>query len=90
MEKVYDVDSLLAQVNNDKDTHKDKYKDKEKRNNQSVDKYFAKEVQATLPLTFYRYIFDKIDSQETYHCPLNLSPHVQPTCNFAQRSFSKS
>ena len=29
--KVYDVDSLLAQVNNDKDTHKDKYKHKEKR-----------------------------------------------------------
>ena len=31
MGKVYDVDNLLAQVNNDKDTHKDKYKDKEKR-----------------------------------------------------------
>ena len=29
--KVYDVDNLLAQVNNDKDTNKDKYKDKEKR-----------------------------------------------------------
>ena len=29
--KVYDVDSLLAHVNNDKDTHKEKYKDKEKR-----------------------------------------------------------
>ena len=26
------VDNLLAQVNNDKDTHKDKYKDKEKGN----------------------------------------------------------
>ena len=34
-------------------------------NNQNVDKYFAKEVQATLPLTFYIYIFDEIDSQ--YH-----------------------
>ena len=28
-------------------------------------KIIAKEVQATLPLTFYRYIFDEIDSQ--YH-----------------------
>ena len=34
-------------------------------NNQSVDKYLAKEVQATLPLTFYIYIFDEIDSR--YH-----------------------
>ena len=34
-------------------------------NNQSVDKSFAKEVQATLPLTFYIYIFDEIDSR--YH-----------------------
>ena len=33
--------------------------------NQSVDKYLAKEVQATLPLTFYIYIFDEIDSR--YH-----------------------
>ena len=30
MGKVYDADSLLAHVNNDKDTHKDKYKDKDK------------------------------------------------------------
>ena len=34
--KVYNADSLLAYVNNDKDTHKDKYKykgkDKERRN----------------------------------------------------------
>ena len=28
-------------------------------NNKSVDKSFAKEVQATLPLTFYIYIFDE-------------------------------
>ena len=31
MGKVYYVDNLLAQVNNDKDTHKDKYNHKEKR-----------------------------------------------------------
>ena len=33
--------------------------------NRMLTNTIAKEVQATLPLTFYRYIFDEIDSQ--YH-----------------------
>ena len=51
--KANPFEHLLLTVN------KENYKD------QNVDKYFAKEVQATLPLTFYIYIFDKIDSR--YH-----------------------